>query len=79
MARSSSINFNKDDIVLILFTKNKVEIIKDNIVKLFTHNKNKIRKIYDMLKKNANEDNICFNTLHPWNDFVNFKYRDRLC
>ncbi len=74
MSRKSSTNFNNDDIVLILFTKDKVEIIKDNIVKLFTHNKNKIRKIYDILKKNANEDNICFNTLHPWNDFVNLQY-----
>jgi hypothetical protein len=74
MSRSSSSHFIKDDIVLILFTKDKVEIIKDNIVKLFTHNKKKIRKIYDMLKQNANEDNLCFNTLRPWNDYVNLAH-----
>lgn len=74
MSRSSNTKFIKDDIVFILFTKDKVEIIKDDIIKLFTHNKKKIRKLYDMLKKNANEDNVCFNTLHPWNDFVNLAY-----
>ncbi len=56
---------NTSDLVIIYFTKDNVKLIKENTEQLYIYDKRKMKEIYDKLNISANEDRVCFNTLHP--------------